>query len=151
MLRIEKICIVGLTLLSVAACSNNKSSSSSQASAAASVAPAQTAVANAAGANVYTSTCSSCHGAAGQGVPGTFPPLAGNPVVTGDAKKLVHIVKYGLSGPTQVAGKTYNGMMPAWGSQLSDTDVAAVVTYVRGAWGNAGGAVTAAEVTAVAK
>ena len=84
-------------------------------------------------------------------MPGTFPPLAGNPVVTGDAKTVVHIVKYGLSGAVQVAGKTYDGIMPAWGSQLSDGDVAAVVTYVRGAWGNAAGPVTAATVGAVAK
>jgi len=87
----------------------------------------------------------------GKGVAGTFPPLAGNPAVTGDPKTLIHIVKYGLSGTVHVGAGTYNGMMPAWGSQLSDGDVASVVTYVRTSWGNSASAVTTADVRAVAK
>ena len=68
-------------------------------------------------------------------MPGTFPPLARNAVVAGDPVKVIHIVKYGLTGPVVVAGKTFNGMMPAWSPQLSDADIAAAITYVRSSWG----------------
>jgi mono/diheme cytochrome c family protein len=103
------------------------------------------------GAHVYQTNCSSCHQLSGQGTPGAFPPLAGNPVVTGDPAKLIHIVKFGLTGAVAVGGKTFNGMMPAWGTQLSDADLASALTYVRSAWGNQGGPITAAQVAAVSK
>lgn len=101
----------------------------------------------AAGAKVYTTNCSSCHQANGKGQPGVFPPLAGNAVVTGPASKVIHIVKNGLSGKITVNGATYNGQMPAWKGTLSDSDIAAVVTYIRSSWGNKASAVTASEVT----
>ena len=103
------------------------------------------------GAKVYQTNCSSCHQANGQGVPGTFPPLAGNPVVTGDAAKVIHIVKFGLTGKVDVKGTSYNGMMPAWGQQLSNGDIASVITYIRSSWGNSAGPVTESAVAAVAK
>lgn len=103
------------------------------------------------GGKVYQTNCSSCHQANGQGVAGTFPPLAGNPAVAGDATKVVHIVKYGLNGKLDVKGTTYNGMMPAWGQQLSNGDIASVVTYIRSSWGNSGSAVTESQVAAVKK
>ena len=102
----------------------------------------------AAGQKVYTTNCSSCHQANGKGQPGVFPPLDANPVVTGPADKVIAIVKNGLSGKITVNGTTYNGQMPAWKGTLSDNDIAAVVTYIRGAWTNKAGAVTAAQVTA---
>lgn len=102
----------------------------------------------AAGAKVYSTNCSSCHQATGKGQPGVFPPLAGNPVVTGDPAKVIHVVKNGLSGKVVVNGTTYNGQMPAWKGTLSDSDIAAVVSYIRTSWGNKGTAVTAAQVTA---
>lgn len=107
------------------------------------------AVSAAAGLKVYTTNCSSCHQANGKGQPSVFPPLAGNPVVTGPASKVIAIVKNGLSGKVTVAGATYNGQMPAWKGTLSDSDIASVITYIRSAWGNRAGAVTAADVTAV--
>lgn len=103
------------------------------------------------GARVFQTNCSSCHQAQGEGVPGTFPPLAGNAVVVGDATKVIHIVKYGLNGKLSVKGQAYNGMMPAWGQQLSNADIASVVTFVRSAWGNKASAVTEAQVKAVAQ
>jgi mono/diheme cytochrome c family protein len=119
------------------------------------VAPAATAGANTTpatgGSHVYQTNCSSCHQLNGQGTPGAFPPLAGNPAVTGDPMKVIHIVKYGLTGAVNVGGKTYNGMMPAWGTQLTDADIASAITYVRGAWGNQGSPVTAAQVASVTK
>jgi mono/diheme cytochrome c family protein len=85
------------------------------------------------------------------GLSGTFPPLAGNPVVTGDPTTVIHIVKYGLNGKIVVKGQTYNGVMPHWGQMLSDGDIAAAITYVRSSWGNHASAVSAADVTAVAQ
>lgn len=102
-----------------------------------------------AGSKVYTTNCSSCHQATGKGQPGVFPPLAGNTVVTGPADKVITIVKNGLSGKISVKGATYNGQMPAWKGTLSDSDIAAVITYVRGSWGNKASAVTAKQVSAV--
>jgi len=103
--------------------------------------------ANAAGAKVYASNCSSCHGAQGQGTPGAFPPLANNPVVTGDANKVIGIVLGGLHGAIVVGGQSYNGMMPSWKGSLSSKDVADVISYIRGSLGsNHASAVTQAQV-----
>jgi mono/diheme cytochrome c family protein len=105
----------------------------------------------AAGAKVFATSCAGCHGAQGAGTPGTFPPLAGNPDVSGPSDKIIHTVLYGLNSAITVAGKPYNGVMPPWKSQLSNADVANVVTYIRSAWGNTGSAVSEADVAKVAK
>jgi ubiquinol-cytochrome c reductase cytochrome b subunit len=100
-----------------------------------------------AGAKVFSNNCSSCHGATGMGVPGSFPPLANNPVVTGDANKVIGIVLDGLHGSISVGGQAYNGQMPPWKGTLSNKDVADVVTYIRGSLGNnKASAVTEAQV-----
>jgi ubiquinol-cytochrome c reductase cytochrome b subunit len=91
---------------------------------------------NASGAKVFSSNCASCHGAQGQGLPGTFPPLANNPVVAGDPKKVIGIVLNGLHGAISINGQTYNGQMPAWKGTLSNKDIADVITYIRGSLGN---------------
>jgi ubiquinol-cytochrome c reductase cytochrome b subunit len=114
--------------------------------AAAGVANASSASANGAGASVFSQNCSSCHGAAGQGVPGSFPPLAGNPVVTGDANKVIGIVTSGLHGAITVNGQTYNGQMPPWKGTLTNKQIADVISYIRQSWGNTGSAVTEAQV-----
>ncbi len=160
---------VALALVGVlGACSNNGGSASSSSSAAASTeasasaaasteasasaAPAGAMQASASdGAKIYNANCSSCHGATGQGVSGTFPPLVGNPTVTGYDIHVIHIVKYGLSGKTTVAGVTYNGMMPAWSQSLSNADIAAVLTYIRSSWGNKARPINEARVAAVNK
>lgn len=98
---------------------------------------------------VYTKNCSSCHQATGQGVPSTFPPLAKNSFVTGDAKKVIGAVLHGLTGQISVNGKSYNGSMPAWKSQLSNGEIAAVITYIRSAWGNKASKVSEKDVAAV--
>ena len=98
------------------------------------------------GASVYSSRCAACHQATGQGLPGAFPPLAGSEFVTGDEERLVRIVLRGLTGPVTVRGQTFNGAMPAWADVLSDAEIAAVLTYVRSAWGNAAEAVAADKV-----
>jgi mono/diheme cytochrome c family protein len=105
----------------------------------------------AAGGTVYTANCSGCHGAAGAGQPGVFPPLANNPYVTGDAKEVIHTLNYGLNGAIKVGTASYNGQMPAWKGNLTDQQIADVVTYIRSSWGNKASAVSAADVAAVAK
>jgi mono/diheme cytochrome c family protein len=89
------------------------------------------------GAAVYQRTCAPCHQANGEGLTGSFPPLAGADYVTGEPTRLVRIVLDGLEGPIEVGGVTYSGVMPAWGKQLDDFEVAAVVTHVRTSFGNA--------------
>ncbi len=110
-------------------------------------APASAASGN--GSKVFQTNCSSCHGAAGQGLPGAFPPLANNPAVTGDPNKVIGIVINGLHGAISINGATYNGQMPAWKGTLSNADIADVITYIRGSLGNnKASAVTAAQVSA---
>jgi cbb3-type cytochrome c oxidase subunit III len=147
MQNIGKYALAALALaLSVTACSGGKSSSqASTAAPAASAAPASD------GAKVFQTQCSSCHGATGQGSPGAFPPLAGNAVVTGDAAKVIHIVKFGLSGKIEIAGQSYNGTMPNWGQSLSNADIAAAITYIRSSWGNKASAISEADVATAKK
>ena len=100
-----------------------------------------------AGQSVYSQNCSACHGAGGAGTPGTAPPLAGNPFVTGDPKAVISTVLNGKTGAIQVNGASFNGTMPPFGSSLSNKDVANVVTYIRSALGtNHASAVTPADV-----
>jgi cbb3-type cytochrome c oxidase subunit III len=98
------------------------------------------------GAGLFLAKCAGCHQPNGQGS-AAYPPLAGNPdVIAGDPKGIVATVVNGRSGPLAVGGKAYDGKMPAWKGALSDADIAAVVTYVRSAWGNAASAVTEQQV-----
>ena len=96
---------------------------------------------------MFLRTCVTCHQQNGQGIQGTFPPLAENAVVAGDKARLIRLVLHGLSGQVTVKGVRYNNVMPPWKS-LSDADMAAVLTYVRSNFGNSADAVTAAEVAA---
>ncbi|MGZ3499473.1 MAG: c-type cytochrome [Vulcanimicrobiaceae bacterium] len=158
-MRGSSIVIAGLisAALVVSGCAKNSSSSTTTTSSEASPAesPASSGAMSAAaggaakGAQVFSTNCASCHQAQGRGVPGTFPPLVKNPVVTGDPTAVIKIVKDGLSGKITVNGKTYNGMMPAWKGNLSDADIAAVITYIRTSWGNKASPVTPAQVSAV--
>jgi ubiquinol-cytochrome c reductase cytochrome b subunit len=110
------------------------------------------AAAIAAGGKVFAASCASCHGAAGAGIPGAFPPLAKNPaVVATDPKGIIHTVEFGRTGALQVNGATFNGQMPAWSGNLSNADIANVITFIRNSWGNSAGAVTEAQVAAVKK
>jgi mono/diheme cytochrome c family protein len=93
------------------------------------------------GPQLYTANCSACHGASGAGVPGAFPALAADPVVTSkDPKVQIGIVLRGLHGKA-IAGKSYASQMPAF-AQLSDQDIAAIVDHERTAWGNSAPIIT---------
>jgi mono/diheme cytochrome c family protein len=100
------------------------------------------------GGRVYAASCSSCHQADGRGVPGAFPPLAGNPDVTGDPRRVIAVVENGQRGRLRVAGGSYDGVMPAWHGLLSDQDVAAVVSFIRTAWNNGAAPVSEADAAA---
>jgi mono/diheme cytochrome c family protein len=99
------------------------------------------------GKQLYGAKCAACHQASGLGVAGVFPPLAGAEWVVGDEKVLVSILLHGLQGEIVVKGNTYKGVMPAFGT-LADDEIAAVLTYIRGDWGNQAAPVSAATVTA---
>jgi mono/diheme cytochrome c family protein len=99
-----------------------------------------------AGEQVYGNVCVVCHQPNGSGMEGAFPPLAGSAVTLGDPDIPIRIVLRGMSGEMTRNGVTYNGVMTPWGSQLSDEDIANVLTYVRSAWGNDAAEVTAEQV-----
>jgi cytochrome c oxidase subunit II len=80
------------------------------------------------GATVYAANCAACHQANGKGVPGAFPALEGSKVVNGPADAQIALVLHGKSGTA----------MPAW-KQLSDAEIAAVISYTRNSWGNKSG------------
>jgi cytochrome c oxidase cbb3-type subunit 2 len=84
-------------------------------------------------------------------VPGTFPPLAGDPVVTAkDPSEHIRIVLFGKKGGT-INGVSYSAQMPAWADQLSDEEVAAVINHERTNWGNNSPTVTPEDVAKVRK
>lgn len=78
------------------------------------------------GEQVYTTNCVACHQATGEGIPGVFPALKGSKIATGPAADHLNIVLHGKTGTA----------MAAFGAQLSDSELAAVITYERNAWGN---------------
>jgi alcohol dehydrogenase (quinone), cytochrome c subunit len=100
------------------------------------------------GGRLYVTNCSSCHQLDGKGVPGAFPALAGNPVVTGNPRRVIAAVKFGVRSAVR-APDGLGGAMPAWEGRLSDGDIADVVTYVRFAWHNGAAPVSGAEVRSV--
>lgn len=101
------------------------------------------------GAKTFAAICATCHQTKGQGVPGTYPPLAGSALATdADASKAIRLVLHGFKGQIVRNGTTYNGVMAAW-KQLTDQEIADALTHVRSSWGNSASAVTADEVKAV--
>lgn len=100
------------------------------------------------GAALFASLCAACHQATGLGLPGVFPPLAGSEWVIGKDATAAAILLHGINGALTVKGTVYNGAMPAFGGQLNDEQIAAVLTYVRSQWGNSAAAVSAETVAA---
>ncbi|CRM39102.1 cytochrome c [Pseudomonas poae] len=103
------------------------------------------------GASVYIDNCAACHRTDGHGYTRVFPALAGNPVLqTADATSLINIVLNGGTLPaTHTAPSTFT--MPAFAWRLSDEEVAQVVSFIRGSWGNKGAPITASEVAELRK
>jgi mono/diheme cytochrome c family protein len=107
------------------------------------VAAVGTAAPAADGAQIFASRCASCHQATGAGLPGVFPPLAGSEWVNAEPKTIARILLLGVNGKITVAGNTFNGSMPAFGTTLSDAEIAAVASHVRSSFGNKSSALTA--------
>ena len=87
------------------------------------------------GKDVFNSQCIACHQTNGKGLPGEFPPLAGNRDLFRSHEFPALVLLYGLHGKIQVEGAVFDGVMPSF-AHLSDQQIAAVVTYIRQAWGN---------------
>ena len=81
------------------------------------------------GESVYAAQCATCHQADGQGLAPAFPALAGSGIANGPLNDNIEIVLQGREGTA----------MQAWGNMLSESDIAAAVTYTRNAFGNATG------------
>jgi mono/diheme cytochrome c family protein len=102
------------------------------------------------GQKTYSSICAACHGDSGQGKPGQAPPLAGSEWVNAaDFKEAGEVPQLGLNGEVHVAGQDWNSQMAPMGAALSDSDLAAVLTYIRGSWGNKGTEVDAVDIKAM--
>ncbi len=98
------------------------------------------------GAQIYADECSGCHAEDGKGIPGMFPSLSGSAAVQqNDPTTLLRIVLRGARSVGTAAAPTAPAM-PEFGWVLDDDQVAALLTYVRNAWGNSAPAVTAGEV-----
>jgi len=82
------------------------------------------------GEQVYNTNCAACHQVSGEGLPGVFPAIKGSAIATGPIEGHLDIVLH---------GSKKNPTMAAWGPQLGDADLAAVVTYQRNAFGNGTG------------
>ena len=102
------------------------------------------------GEKIYAANCQSCHMPAGEGITGTFPPLAKSDYLMKDQKRAIRSVLHGVSGEITVNGVKYNMDMPAQ-DYLSDAEVADVLNYVQNSWGNKAKAVTPAQVKAERK
>ena len=85
------------------------------------------------GKKAYASTCAACHGPEGKGIPGVFPAIEGSKLATGPVEEHIKTVLHG-----RATGK-FSAQMPAFAAQLSDADVAAIVTFERNALGNKSG------------
>jgi mono/diheme cytochrome c family protein len=94
------------------------------------------------GKSYFTANCVACHQANAAGIPGTYPPLAGSEYINGGSWRLGMILLKGLQGPVTVEGHQFNGAMPSWEKTLTDKKIAAILTYVRGDFGNHGGEIT---------
>lgn len=90
------------------------------------------------GEQVYNASCAACHQPTGAGIPGVFPGLVNSKITTGPAAGHIDIVVNGKTGTA----------MQAFGAQLNDADLAAVITYERNSWGNAASVVQPADVKA---
>lgn len=99
------------------------------------------------GARLYDRHCADCHGKQGEGVPGAWPALAGNRAVTLPVTtNLVQVVLHGAFGPATAGHPRPHGM-PPFAMELNDAEVAALLSYIRGAWGHRAAPVSELEVT----
>lgn len=84
------------------------------------------------GKELYEQNCANCHQKDGKGFQNLYPPIAGSDYLK-NKEKVIYIIKNGLSGEIMVNGKKYNQPMPA-NNQLTNLDIAEVVTYIYNEW-----------------
>ncbi len=96
----------------------------------------------------FYSGCATCHGASGKGVAGLAPGLANSPWVTGPREWLGRIVLQGMTGPVEIDGEIWDGVMPPHGQQpgLDDGTLAGLMIYLRRSWGHTAGPVSLEQV-----
>lgn len=99
------------------------------------------------GRETYMSVCQACHMADGSGIEGAFPPVAESDYLQGNPERGISAVVHGLSGQITVNGETYNGVMPR--QNLTNEEVANVITFVMNEFDNGGGEVTPQQVQQV--
>jgi len=100
------------------------------------------------GKKVYTKYCLTCHQADGGGVQNMNPTLIGTSYVLGDKGAIIRIALNGFNDNVEINGQTYSNKMPSF-AMLKDKDIADVLTYVRGHFGNHADAVAPGEVAKV--
>jgi len=101
------------------------------------------------GKTLYNGNCANCHQGSGEGEPGSYPPLVASEWVMGSKERLAAIMLHGISGPISVKGDTFSTqVMPGWAGNFTDEKMAAIMTYIRGTWGNTMGEVKPEEVAA---
>ena len=93
-----------------------------------SLVPATSAIA---GERLFLENCAECHQPDGQGLTGIYPALAGNEAVTGSGVDVALVLIIG------------RGEMPSFAGSISNTELAAIINYVRNAWGNVGDKISA--------
>jgi len=98
------------------------------------------------GSLIYQTQCQNCHGANGEGLQGLIPPLTDSIYLKNNKNQLACSIKYGLKGKLTIAGRQFEGAMPA--NDLSPMDLAKVITYVTNSFGNKEGLVNITETQA---
>lgn len=86
------------------------------------------------GAEIYNDFCVQCHLGNGVGVAGVFPPLNKSDYLFEDINRSIAGIKYGLKGPIEVNGTSYNGVMVNQG--LDAQEIADVMNYILNSWDN---------------
>ena len=109
------------------------------------------------GEGLYMQYCVVCHQPNGKGVPGFFPPLADNPLVTSEApekiQEYLERIIFGYHGGLVVKGQVYSGTMPPIGyyGRINDSELLDLVNYLRTAWGHTARPITAVELATARK
>lgn len=96
------------------------------------------------GGKLYSQVCAACHQETGKGIAGAFPPLAGSTIVNdANSETLIRVVLQGYDARTDF------GVMPPFGDQLTDAEIAAILTHERSSWGNDAAPVTEEDVAKI--
>ena len=135
MKKLYVIAIAEFLILFISSCGNNSSPKSTS-----------SAPVTESGEAIYKRTCITCHQAGGEGIQGTYPPLAKSDFLADKDKTIEQVIK-GHMGEMIVNGVKYNNVMPP--QQLSDDEIVAVLNYVNSSFGNSGAQIATADVKAV--